>query len=255
MPEACSLPDASAVLCEHCGYHLDGLFIDGAGICPECGTPIAASIRAGHPGSPAQRRLTARTWFQTGWLVLRRPRQAFDQMLLRRRSAGELYAANVIFGGALIALKPTLAFVATIGLSYGTADSLFFTIAVVVGLMLACECVFALLFGLPYLLLTVLCGGVTRLVASLLTWRWNGPIASTVTSHAACAVAVAWGLVTVAEIVAGAAAVVVMRHSIQTDDLWHVLIQTMMIEYIVATAAVLSYTLIGAHRLRFANAC
>lgn len=62
MSRNASIPQATDILCEHCGYGLNGLPTDGR--CPECGEPIADSTvddgRAMSPwesseGSPLQR--------------------------------------------------------------------------------------------------------------------------------------------------------------------------------------------------------
>ncbi|MEZ6318065.1 MAG: hypothetical protein R3B49_04810 [Phycisphaerales bacterium] len=53
--------DEYTVLCERCGYVVEGL--DPAGACPECGKPIAESLPERRVGTPWQRARSA--WWDT----------------------------------------------------------------------------------------------------------------------------------------------------------------------------------------------
>lgn len=64
-----------ALLCENCGYDLAGL--TRADNCPECGTPIAASLPENRTGTPWQRGDSHEPWFLTLGLMIRHPVSAW----------------------------------------------------------------------------------------------------------------------------------------------------------------------------------
>jgi hypothetical protein len=85
---AASVPDASSLLCEQCGYVLDGLPVDSR--CPECGSFIRDSL-------PEHRHLSAwesagrpieklAAFFTTTGLVLLRPAHFFRHLSARASS-------------------------------------------------------------------------------------------------------------------------------------------------------------------------
>jgi hypothetical protein len=74
-------PDASnpyTLLCERCGYVVDGLPVDG--VCPECGTDIAHSLPANRPGTPWQQRPSFATMLGTVWLTVRHPARTLNTL-------------------------------------------------------------------------------------------------------------------------------------------------------------------------------
>jgi hypothetical protein len=62
----------TTLLCERCGYVLEGL--GDALACPECGRPVAESLPRARPGTPWQQEASARAWMRTFVLVHTRPR-------------------------------------------------------------------------------------------------------------------------------------------------------------------------------------
>lgn len=70
--------DEYTLLCEKCGYIIDGL--ETSGNCPECGKPIAESLPYERPGSPWQRKASIWALIKTWHQVLRHPKRAFDEM-------------------------------------------------------------------------------------------------------------------------------------------------------------------------------
>jgi hypothetical protein len=72
--------DEYTLLCERCGYVIEGLPAGGA--CPECGRPIALSLPERRTGTPWQKRRSVRTLVQTWWGTLRHPLLTFDTLRL-----------------------------------------------------------------------------------------------------------------------------------------------------------------------------
>lgn len=96
-----SSSDTPSLLCESCGYTLDGLPADGE--CPECGRAVVGSIPARRLGSPWQSARSIRTWVQTNYLVLRRPSSLFDHLRVDRTHRNSLLFINLLLAGGLLA--------------------------------------------------------------------------------------------------------------------------------------------------------
>lgn len=76
MPRDRAWTDAFTLLCERCGYVVEGLATEGA--CPECGRPIAESLPERRVGTPWQQRRGMRSFVRTGLLTIVRPRRVLD---------------------------------------------------------------------------------------------------------------------------------------------------------------------------------
>lgn len=72
------LDDDFTLLCERCGYVVDGLPTDGA--CPECGRPIAKSLPERRVGTPWQRSPTFRNLLRTWAWTLLHPMRTLDAL-------------------------------------------------------------------------------------------------------------------------------------------------------------------------------
>ncbi len=95
------IPAESDLLCESCGYDIASL--SPSGNCPECGSPIGASLPAHRRGSPWQVRPTLTSWALTNYLMLRRPASTFDRIRMDSRGMRSLLWANLVLAAALLA--------------------------------------------------------------------------------------------------------------------------------------------------------
>lgn len=68
----------TTLLCERCGYVLEGL--DERGACPECGKPIAESLPSARTGTPFQTSPGLRGFLRQCWSLVRRPAELFAAM-------------------------------------------------------------------------------------------------------------------------------------------------------------------------------
>lgn len=94
------------LLCERCGYVVDGLANGGA--CPECGLPIEDSLPESRAGSPWQRRPGLVSLLRTWWRALRHPLRTFDEMRVEPRRDKRLARWTIgvagLIGGVLALL-------------------------------------------------------------------------------------------------------------------------------------------------------
>ena len=71
MGRTASWADEFTLLCERCGYIVEGL--DAAGACPECGKPISESLPEQRVGTPWQRKPGVGSLVWTWWMTVRHP--------------------------------------------------------------------------------------------------------------------------------------------------------------------------------------
>jgi hypothetical protein len=133
MPAAGSIvPAETDLLCEACGYTLNGLPRDGN--CPECGTPISQSIGDHREPAAVERSPSLQTFVRTTAAVLLRPRVFYRTLATRFDSAtaarfsqvhrviaatlfGLAAGGHVLWGGASAGLNIPLAAVMLLILS------------------------------------------------------------------------------------------------------------------------------------------
>ncbi len=80
--------DEFTLLCEKCGYVIEGL--DPSGNCPECGKPIVESLPERRVGTPWQQSPGVGSLVRTWWMTLRHPMRTLDVMRLDERSGKRL---------------------------------------------------------------------------------------------------------------------------------------------------------------------
>jgi predicted RNA-binding Zn-ribbon protein involved in translation (DUF1610 family) len=100
----------TALLCETCGYSLQGGEAAPTDRCPECGTPVAESLPDRRPGSPWQRSPGLFSWAATVRHVLFRPASLFRAADVAAPPRGFL-AFNLLLTGGLIVAPFTGVFI------------------------------------------------------------------------------------------------------------------------------------------------
>ncbi len=98
--------DPGTLLCEACGYVVDGIHHDDA--CPECARPIPRSLPAARTGTPWQRQPAVATWCRTAIDTLRHPFGTFERVAIRGDRDRPLLQLNLVIASALIALAAWL---------------------------------------------------------------------------------------------------------------------------------------------------
>lgn len=105
-PPAAAAAAPLPLLCERCGYVLDGLGASAA--CPECGLDVAESLPGRRGGTPWQRRPSGASWRATNAAVLRRPRELFGGATMERRRSLRLAHINIALAAVVIAVGWTV---------------------------------------------------------------------------------------------------------------------------------------------------
>src|SRR4051812_5178876 len=100
--------DRTSLLCESCGYGLEGLPVSGK--CPECGKPIAESLPSNRTGTAWQRRPGLFSWALTCKRVLVGPEREFSRVSMSRGTPG-LLIVNLLIAGTIFAAPWTGVFV------------------------------------------------------------------------------------------------------------------------------------------------
>jgi hypothetical protein len=101
------IPTIDALLCERCGYELDGLELDTG--CPECALPIRTSLPRRRPGSPYQNRRKLTSLFKTMLLVMFCPKRTIRNLDIDKGSGVSmmwkgLFVSAVLFTLAYLSL-------------------------------------------------------------------------------------------------------------------------------------------------------
>lgn len=105
MPEG---DKTDALLCEFCGYPLDGLDTSpiegggGGGACPECGELISRSLPAARVGSPWQQGAGIASWWKTHRGTLLSPRELFGTLRIERGGWRSLLVTTLPVAGLLL---------------------------------------------------------------------------------------------------------------------------------------------------------
>jgi len=92
--------DEFTLLCERCGYVLEGLPTEGA--CPECGKAIAESLPERRGGTAWQQRPVVRTLPRAWWSLVRHPLRTLDAMRPESRLDRRLGRYSMLAGGLLM---------------------------------------------------------------------------------------------------------------------------------------------------------
>lgn len=168
--------DEFTLLCERCGYVLEGLDRDAA--CPECGLAIVQSRPERRTGSPWERRPSLLNYLRTAWWFTAAPRRSFDQLSFRDQpGAGRLLLAHAAAAGGLMSL---CAFAwAGDGNNPGTPFAVLATVSAFIGIVVLSELEMA----------------GARLIGRKHGWRLTRPIVRGIVAHAAVGWCVA-GLLT-----------------------------------------------------------
>lgn len=95
------MPDEFVLLCETCGYEIEGLPREGA--CPECGRKIGTSLPAARLGTPVQRRFAVVPLLRTWHATLTRPRSTFDSASACVTQSAAIQAAALVLASAIAA--------------------------------------------------------------------------------------------------------------------------------------------------------
>lgn len=98
--------DEFTLLCERCGYVLEGLAREGN--CPECGLEIAAAIGEARRGSPWQRQPNLRGWASTHLEALRRPVRLMKSIMIETEVSRWFGAWTILAASALPAITTWL---------------------------------------------------------------------------------------------------------------------------------------------------
>lgn len=108
--------DEYTLLCEKCGYVIEGLDTDGN--CPECGKPIAESIRSDHPGNLWQNSFSFFVIIHSWYLILRHPIQQSQMLKVNEDESFAMNWAVNFIAAALITPAITI-FVIAISIDSG----------------------------------------------------------------------------------------------------------------------------------------
>ncbi len=163
--------DEYTLLCERCGYVIEGLPTDGD--CPECGKPISESLPERRIGTPwqADERFSIRLLTATWWQTVRHPQQTLESLRVEHHRSHLLLQFTLI--GACVLASGAYATWARL-----TGDSLPWLASVATGSIL---CMLAL-FPLLWLLSKTEQAGIW-FIARRRGWRLDSILAGMIVAH------------------------------------------------------------------------
>ena len=139
--------DEYTLLCEKCGYVIEGL--DTGGNCPECGKPIAESLPERRVGTPWQQSPGFKSLVKTWWMTLRHPLRTLDVMRIDTGQSESLQITDsacsflIVMAGSFTTLLNIGSLVKD-GVRSDT-EALIFRLAIATAFALLCIVLYALL--------------------------------------------------------------------------------------------------------------
>ncbi|MBX3407549.1 MAG: hypothetical protein KF869_12385 [Phycisphaeraceae bacterium] len=164
----------ATLLCEGCGYVLEGL--DAGGACPECGRPIVESLPGARTGSPFQNDPTWRGFIRQCVMLIREPGRLFA-----RARIGHSADAPLLFRSVAVASIAALAPLCGFALAAAGRSSREHDIIAVLMFLFSLWGVFTVLL---LVLTTIERVGIT-FFANRRGWRVPPPVARTICANAA----------------------------------------------------------------------
>jgi hypothetical protein len=238
-------PDEYTLLCERCGYIIEGLPTDLP--CPECSRPIALSLPERRTGTPWQQRRTARTLVHTWWRTLRHPLLTFDTLRLDEIRGFGMVVHTLFVCSVVCCLVASILEIPTID----QPQLLFFPIVV--------YAVFAFILGAALFFVIDLSGHALRIL-----WRCGERQITPDTGWHIIGVASVGWVLTYAIWLAGWSATEIWRiidpplsdYELRQRvgyELFNILLPSLLGGFAAGFTVFLAYALLGFHRLRYAN--
>ena len=176
--------DEYTLLCERCGYVIEGLVRDAN--CPECGTPIAESLPERRAGSAWQQHPSPGALVRTSWHTLRHPRRTLSELRFDERKGLDLGAQYALLTGLWLTLSLSLPLflIRILGLVGGSGEGRTLLAALVLALG-GLGVVLLLGFGIAIVIaaLTATERFGLRFLANRHGYRITRPIANAITAH------------------------------------------------------------------------
>ncbi len=183
--------DPATLLCERCGYVIDGL--EESGNCPECGKPIAESLPERRTGSAWQREGTFRSALQTHLWVLRHPVTCWDRIRVEGYFGKEQLGHTLIQAATLGVIPLILFAVFGYGQLSGSGRKTSFDTVISVFNLTVLFCVqWVGVVGIGWALSWIEMRGI-RFFGARHGWRVSDAVAATICGHASVGWMLAFG--------------------------------------------------------------
>lgn len=173
--------DEFTLLCESCGYTIDGL--PHAGNCPECGAPIAGSLPAHRPGTPWQQRRTAVNWWHTVALLMSRPRGVWARVRIEPVRSG-FGRVNIVAASLLMSAVAAARLVREIRLADDAASNALWPWLIRLAPFMGLAAMMLVIGVLGLTILTRIESLGVRFFGGRRGWRVTPAVADTVCGHA-----------------------------------------------------------------------